>query len=70
MKVTYDSEVDILTILLSDAASEDSREDSPGVILDYDIEGNLIGLEILNASKRVENPLHLEHVITGISAQI
>ena len=67
MKVVYDSEVDILTIVLSDASSEESHEDRPGVILDYDAEGNLIGLEILSASKRVENPLQLEHVITGVS---
>ena len=47
MKVTYDSEVDVLRILLSSAAVEESDEEKPGVILDYDSEGNVVGLEVL-----------------------
>jgi uncharacterized protein YuzE len=65
MKVVYDPEVDILTITLSNAAIEESDEDKPGVILDYDAIGNLVGLEILDASKRVNNPRELEHVIAN-----
>jgi uncharacterized protein YuzE len=65
MKVIYDPEVDILTIMFSEAKIEESHEDSSGTILDYDAVGNLVGLEMLNASKRVHNPLQLEHVITG-----
>jgi uncharacterized protein YuzE len=64
MKVVYDPEVDVLTITLSNAVIEESDEDKPGVILDYDAIGNLVGLEILDASKRVGNPRELEHVIT------
>jgi uncharacterized protein YuzE len=64
MKVVYDPEVDVLTITLSNAVIEESDEDKPGVILDYDVLGNLVGLEILDASKRVGNPRELEHVIT------
>ena len=56
MKVTYDAEVDVLRIIFRDAPIEESDEDKPGVILDYDKEGNVVGLEVLNASKRVENP--------------
>ena len=56
MKVTYDPEVDVLRILLSDAPIEESDEDKPGVILDYDKDGNVVGLEILEASKRTANP--------------
>ncbi len=65
MKVIYDPEVDILTITLSDAAIEESDEGKPGVILDYDAIGNLVGLEILDASKRVNNPRELEHIIAS-----
>jgi uncharacterized protein YuzE len=65
MKVVYDPEVDILTITLSNEVIEESNEDKPGVILDYDAIGNLVGLEILDASKRVNNPRELEHVIVN-----
>ena len=56
MKVTYDPEVDVLRMLFSDARITESDEDKPGVILDYDEAGNVVGLEILNASQRVDNP--------------
>ncbi|HYX13494.1 MAG TPA: DUF2283 domain-containing protein [Nostoc sp.] len=52
MKITYDPKVDILRIILSDVPIEDSDEEKPGVILDYDEDGNIIGLEILDASKK------------------
>ena len=48
MKVTYDPQVDVLRTLLSDAPIEESDEDKPGVILDYDKAGNVVGLEILD----------------------
>ena len=65
MKVTYDQEVDILRILLSEAVVEESDEEKPGVILDYDKDGNIVGLEVLDASKRVENPRALEYAVRG-----
>jgi len=64
MKVTYDAEVDVLRILLSDAPIEESDEDKPGVILDYDKNGNVVGLEILEASKRTSNPRSVEYAVT------
>lgn len=63
MKVKYDQEVDVLTIQLSNAPVEESDQDKPGVILDYDKDGNLVGLEILNASRRMENPRTLEYAV-------
>ena len=65
MKVTYDPEVDVLRILFSSAAIEESDEDKPGVILDYDKEGNVVGMEILDASKRVDDPRAVEFVDEG-----
>lgn len=65
MKVTYDPEVDVLRILLSDAPIEESDEDKPGVILDYDKDGNVVGLEILEASKRISNPRSVEYAVTS-----
>jgi uncharacterized protein YuzE len=63
MKVKYNQEVDVLTIQLSGAPVEESDEDKPGVILDYDKDGNIVGIEILNASKRMENPRALEYAV-------
>ena len=53
MKVTYDSEVDVLHVLFSNAPIEESDEDKPGVILDYDKDGNVVAVEILDAQKRL-----------------
>lgn len=63
MKVKYDEEVDVLTIKFSDAPIEESDQDKPGVILDYDKAGNIVGLEILNASKRIQNPKSVEYAV-------
>ena len=63
MKVKYDQEVDVLTIEFSDAPVEESDRDKPGVILDYDKDGNIVGMEILNASKRVQNPKSVEYAV-------
>ena len=56
MKVKYDREVDILYIRLTDLPIEESDEDRPGMIIDYDVEGMIVGLEIMNASKRMAQP--------------
>lgn len=63
MKVKYDPEVDVLSIVLSDAPVEESDQDKPGVILDYDKSGNVVSLEILDASKRMGNPMSVEYAI-------
>ena len=63
MKVTYDPEVDVLRILFSHAPIQESDEDKPGVILDYDKDGNVVGLEILDASTRVENPRGMDYAV-------
>jgi uncharacterized protein YuzE len=65
MKVIYDPEVDVLRILFRDAPVEESDEDKPGIILDYDKDGNVVGLEVLNASQRVENPRGVDYAVTA-----
>jgi uncharacterized protein YuzE len=63
MKVIYDRETDTLTIILADALVAESDEDKPGVILDYDVSGNLVSLEILDASRRVTLPSSIEYQV-------
>jgi uncharacterized protein YuzE len=65
MKATYDARTDTLSIILKpDAQVAESDEDKPGVILDYDQDGNLISLEILDASKRVGDTRRIEFEMT------
>jgi uncharacterized protein YuzE len=61
MKVTYDRKTDTLTMLLRENSPvAESDENKPGVILDYDGHGNLVSLEVLDASKRVTDARHVE----------
>ena len=54
MKLTYYPEMDSLYIDLSEQPSVDSQEISEGIVLDYDASGNLVGIDIDNASKKVQ----------------
>jgi uncharacterized protein YuzE len=67
MKVTYDPEVDVLRIVFRDTPIEESDEDKPGVILDYAADGELVGMEILNASTRTDNPRSLDFAVLAAS---
>ena len=54
MKLNYYPDTDSLYIDLSEQTSVESREISAGVVLDYDARGNLVGIDIDNASTKVE----------------
>ena len=54
MKLNYYPETDSLYIDLVNRASAESREISEGVVLDYDTAGNLVGIDIDNASKKLD----------------
>ena len=66
MKITYDAEVDILRIVLSDHAIEESDEDKAGIIIDYDAQGNIVSMEILDASQRGLQAHSMEYAIVGL----
>lgn len=65
MKAFYDPEVDVLRILFSNRPIEESDEDKPGIIIDYDKDGNIVGMEVLQASKGVENPRSFEYAVAA-----
>jgi len=66
VKATYDARTDTLSIVLNtDAVIAESDEDEPGVILDYDRDGNLVSLEILDASARVTEARQFEFDTVG-----
>ncbi len=54
MKLNYYPETDSLYIDLSEKPSAESREVSEGIVLDYDDGGNLVGIDIDNASRKVQ----------------
>ena len=70
MKLNYYEETDSLYIDLSSKKSVDSKEVSEGVVLDYDGEGNIVGIDIDNASKKLDLteininqlPIHMQRI--------
>ena len=66
MKVSYDKTADTPNMILQDNTPvAESDEDNPGVILDYDAVGNLVSIEILDASTRVTEARKVEFQTTG-----
>jgi len=67
MKLAYYSDTDSLYIGLTEQPSVESREISEGIVLDYDAEGNLVGIDIDNASHKVQ----LQRLsLTGMKGEI
>ena len=68
MRVVYDIQTDTLTIILSEAPVAESDEDRSGIILDYDADGNVVSLEIPNASRRGGEPTQMVYELAGHTA--
>jgi uncharacterized protein YuzE len=68
MKVFYDPRTDTLSVIFrEDVPVAESDEARPGIILDYDAQGNLVSLEILDASKQVTDVFRVEFQTVGKS---
>lgn len=57
MKIEFDQTADALYIQLMEGEIEKTEEIKPGMILDYDAIGNVLGVEVLYLSKRAELPM-------------
>ena len=57
MKIEYDPKADALYGRLSDQSIIESEQIKPGIVLDYDDAGNVVGIEVLRVSKHDSSPL-------------
>ena len=66
MKANYDPRTDTLSFILKpDSLVTESDESRPGVILDYDESGDVVSMEILDASRRVNEARTMEFHVAG-----
>ena len=65
MKVIYDKETDTLSIILRGGKVVESDEVREGLIFDFDKNGRLLSLELLDASKHVNQPRAVEFALAG-----
>ncbi len=56
MRVRVDHAADAIYLNLTDRPIKDSEEVADGIVVDYDAEGRIVGVEILDASKRTDDP--------------
>ena len=65
MKIEYDQQADAMYIRLRAGTVAESEEIRPGVVFDYDAEGNVLGIEMLDVSERTDNPRELAMELVG-----
>lgn len=65
MRIEYDKETDTLTITLREARVKESDEVRPGVIADFGYDGGIVGFELLEASKVVEQTSEMQFAVAG-----
>ena len=63
MKVTYDKEANAIYIMFKkDVINESDEDKTGGMIIDYAIDGSVVGIEVLNASAKLSLPVELDYV--------
>ena len=65
MKIEYDRQADAMYIRLKAGVVAESEEVRPGVVLDFDAEGKVLGIEMLDVSLRTDNPRELAMELVG-----
>jgi uncharacterized protein YuzE len=65
MKIEYDQQADAMYIRLKAGTVVESEEVRPGVVLDFDAEGKVLGIEMLDVSERTDNPRELAMELVG-----
>jgi uncharacterized protein YuzE len=63
MKVVYDPDKDILQFSFVETTVEETAQIAPGLVLDYDEDGNVIGLELRKASTKVDSPYAISYLV-------
>jgi uncharacterized protein YuzE len=64
MKIIYDQGTDTMTVILKEAAVEESDEPKNGIIIDYDRQGDIVSIEILDAKKRISQPTQVTYQLS------
>jgi uncharacterized protein YuzE len=65
MEIEYNQQADAMYIRLRSGAVAESEEIRPGVVFDYDVEGKVLGIEMLDVSERTDNPRELAIQLVG-----
>ena len=65
MKIEYDQQADAMYTRLRAGTVAESEEIRPGVVFDYDLEGKVLGIEMLDVSERTDNPRELAMELVG-----
>ena len=65
MKIEYDQQADAMYIRLRAGTVAESDEVRPGVVLDFDSNGRVLGIEMIDVSERTDNPRELAMELIG-----
>ena len=66
MKIEYDQQADAMYIRLRAGTVAESDEVRPGVVFDFDNQGRVLGIEMLDLSERTDNPRELVMELVGV----
>jgi uncharacterized protein YuzE len=65
MEIEYDKQAAAMCIRLRSGTVAESEEIRPGIVFDYDAEGKVLGIELLDVSERTDNPRELAMELVG-----